>query len=281
MMPMIPQPPRLGAPGGILHTAIDGRDWDDVTSDEEEDTRRRLPACNGAPAPNATMRERTFLEAATAGIACKPVKVWKLPECPPKPKTGRDRWNNRIETETGFRWFGYDYYCSRFRADKWTERATYWSRQPETAKTEAKKSRALDEARRLNELAVNEVLKSQCVKEQMHPHHHNKCLDFQPKLDLHGLYEEEAKTALLSFLRYWNERMDDARQQGITFLKVITGQGNHSRGKPVIRGMTKTLLDELRFDWKFETNNPGALRVRPPAWLIKLGFPQLADGLRM
>lgn len=64
------------------------------------------------------------------------------------------------------------------------------------------------------------------------------------EIDLHGMTYYEAEDAVLIFLK-------NSRYSGFKNIKIITGKGNHSSNKPVLKNITRQIL--LQENIKFTT----------------------------
>ncbi len=82
---------------------------------------------------------------------------------------------------------------------------------------------------------------------------------FQAEIDLHGLNKEEARIALSDFL-------NDSRNRGYKFVRVITGKGLHSPGNiGILKDYVKDILSEVGLKYseaKISEGGSGAFCVR-------------------
>ncbi|MBP9760543.1 MAG: Smr/MutS family protein [Candidatus Pacebacteria bacterium] len=78
------------------------------------------------------------------------------------------------------------------------------------------------------------------------------------ELDLHGYFADEARVAVLDFLR-------EARPQGWSRVRIVVGKGIHSvNGKGVLPDVIKSLLNREGYTYtyaKLENGGEGALEI--------------------
>jgi len=75
--------------------------------------------------------------------------------------------------------------------------------------------------------------------------------EIDARIDLHGMRQDEARSALVSFLR-------SAQDRGHRFVLVITGKGAPRR--------SNFAVDEME-PWSLDRERPGVLRRNVPQWL--------------
>lgn len=88
---------------------------------------------------------------------------------------------------------------------------------------------------------------------------HNKYpLIAQEELDLHGLFKEEAKTAVCEFL-------EKARTKKYKRIRIVTGKGWHSsEGRGVLKDLVLKILDEENLSYseaKINEGGSGAINI--------------------
>ncbi len=81
----------------------------------------------------------------------------------------------------------------------------------------------------------------------------------QGELDLHGYYQDEAKTMVQDFLK-------EAEKKGFSRVRIIVGKGTHSsKGEGVLGNMLKSLLNKEGYDYtyaKIQDGGEGAIEVQ-------------------
>ncbi len=81
----------------------------------------------------------------------------------------------------------------------------------------------------------------------------------QAELDLHGYYQDEAKTMVQDFLR-------EAGEKGFFRVRIIVGKGTHSaKGEGVLGNMVKSLLNKEGYIYtyaKIQDGGEGAIEVQ-------------------
>ena len=151
---------------------------------------------------------------------------------------------------------------ARSEADDWAKKRKQASEQSQTAYQRGDKAEAkllsnqsklyAEKMEKANWRAARAILKPQRSKET-------------GKLDLHGLYAEEAKAATLEFLNHWRDLPKCNRPETV---QIITGAGNHSKikGRPVLRPEVENILKIRELDYTM-MNGDGAflIYVNPPS----------------
>lgn len=80
----------------------------------------------------------------------------------------------------------------------------------------------------------------------------------EAEIDLHGLTREEAKTAVLNFLK-------KSQEKNLKIVQIITGQGLHSENQAVLKPFIENLLKKegLSFESaKYNQGGRGAIKVK-------------------
>ncbi|MDR1059028.1 MAG: Smr/MutS family protein [Treponema sp.] len=88
-------------------------------------------------------------------------------------------------------------------------------------------------------------------------------------IDLHGLTQDEAWTALEDFF-------GEARQRGFEKLLIIHGKGNHSEGEGVLRDLTRGFIEKCPFAGEMG-HNSGAEGGRGSTWVLLKDEPTSPD----
>ena len=150
---------------------------------------------------------------------------------------------------------------ARDEADDWAQKRKMVSEQSQAAYKRGEKAKAkqlsneskmyAEKMEKANWRAARAILKPQKSKQT-------------GKLDLHGLYAEEAKVATLEFLNHWKDLPKHNRPETV---QIITGAGNHSKikGRPVIRPEVENILKIRELDYNLMNGNGAFLvYVNPP-----------------
>ncbi len=81
----------------------------------------------------------------------------------------------------------------------------------------------------------------------------------QAELDLHGYYQDPARTMVQDFLR-------ESGKNGLSRVRIIVGKGTHSaKGEGVLGNMVKSLLNKEGYDYiyaKIQDGGEGAIEVQ-------------------
>lgn len=81
----------------------------------------------------------------------------------------------------------------------------------------------------------------------------------QAEIDLHGYYQDTARTMVQDFLR-------EAEKKGFSRVRIIVGKGNHSaKGEGVLGNIVKSLLNKEGYTYtyaKIHDGGEGAIEVQ-------------------